>query len=127
MSAARIAMKGIGVGRLAIGLALVAAPAQTSKGWLGDVADTDGGKVAVRALGARDALLGFMALHVASADDPLVAARWSAAIALCDLVDGVATTGARSGGRLGPQRDAVIALALGSAVAGAAIAAKLRA
>jgi len=127
VSAARIAMKGIGVGRLAIGLALVAAPAQTAKGWLGDVADTDGGKVAVRALGARDALLGFMALHVASADDPLVAARWSAAIALCDLVDGVATTGARGSGRLGPQRDAVIALALGSAVAGAAIAAKLRA
>ena len=127
MSAARIAMKGIGVGRLAIGLALVAAPAQTSKGWLGDVADTDGGKVAVRALGARDALLGFMALHVASADDPLVAARWSAAIALCDLVDGAATTAARGGGRLGPQRDAVLALALGSAVAGAAIAAKLRA
>lgn len=127
MSAARIAMKGIGVGRLAIGLALVAVPAQASKGWLGDVADTDGGKVAVRALGARDALLGFMALHVASADDPLVAARWSAAIALCDLVDGVATTGARGGGRLGPQGDAVIALALGSAVAGAAIAARLRA
>jgi hypothetical protein len=124
---ARLAMKGIGAGRLAIGLALVAVPKQAARGWLGETADTDGGTIAVRALGIRDALLGFMAIHVASADDPMVAARWSAAIAVCDLVDGAATAAARPGGRLGPQADAVIALGVGSALAGWAVAAKLRA
>lgn len=123
---ARLAMKGIGVGRMAIGLALVAVPTAASKGWIGEVAETDGGKVAVRGLGVRDALLGFMAVHVATADDPLVAARWSAAIAVCDLVDGVATVGGRRRGGLGPHADAIIALALGSALAGAGIAARLR-
>jgi hypothetical protein len=119
-------MKGIGVGRMAVGIALVVAPAQLSRGWIGESADTDGGKVAVRGLGVRDALLGFMAIHVASADDPMIAARWSAAIAVCDLVDGVATGAARNGGKLGPRSDAILALALGSALAGAGIAARLR-
>lgn len=126
MSAARLAMKGIGIGRLALGVGIVAAPVPLGEPWIGEPGTTDGGKVALRALGVRDALLGFMAIHVASADDPLVAARWSAAIAVCDLVDGLATAGARSGGRLGPKADQVIALALGSAIAGAAVAAKLR-
>ena len=126
MSAARLAMKGIGIGRLALGVGIVAAPVPLGEPWIGESGATDGGKVALRALGVRDALLGFMAIHVASAEDPLVAARWSAAIAVCDLVDGLATAGARSGGRLGPKADQIIALALGSAIAGAAVAATLR-
>ncbi len=117
-------MKGIGAGRLGLGLGLVVAPVFFGRPWIGDSAADDGGKVALRALGARDALLGFMAIHVASADDPLIAARWSAAIALCDTVDGVASARARGG--LGPQGDAIIALALGSAAAGYAIARSLR-
>ncbi len=121
---ARLAMKTIGAGRLAIGLGLVAAPVALGRPWIGDVADQGGGQMALRGLGARDALLGFMAIHVASAQDPLVAARWSAAIALCDVVDGVATSAARRDA--GPKADAVIALALGTAVAGFAIARTLR-
>jgi hypothetical protein len=123
---ARVAMKVIGAGRLAIGLGLLARPTLTTRGWLGDAAESDGAQVAVRGLGARDALLGFMALHVAGSDDPMVAARWSAAIALCDLTDGVATLAARRSGRLGPQADAVVALGLGSAVAGLAVAGALQ-
>jgi hypothetical protein len=118
-------MKGLGAGRLGLGVGLVVAPVVFGRPWIGESAADDGGKVALRALGARDALLGFMAIHVASASDPLVAARWSAAIALCDVVDGVASTGARRG--LGPKGDAVIALALGSAAAGFGIARGLRA
>lgn len=117
-------MKGLGAGRLGIGLGLLAAPVAFGRPWIGGAAADDGGKVALRALGARDALLGSMAIHVAAADDPLVAARWSAAIALCDVVDGVASAGAR--GRLGPHGDAVTALALGSAAAGYVIARRLR-
>jgi hypothetical protein len=125
MSAARVAMKSIGAGRLAIGLGLLVAPRPLSAGWLGDdTAASAGGQVAVRALGVRDALLGFMALHVADSDDPMVAARWSAAIAFCDLTDGLATVAAR--GKLGSKADIVIALGLGSAVAGWGIAGALR-
>ncbi len=122
---ARLAMKTLGAGRLAIGLGMLAAPAALAEPWVGDSATEPGGKVAVRSLGAREVLLGFMAVHVASAQDPLIAARWAAAIALCDVVDGVASAGAR--GHMGPRNDAVIALALGSAAAGFGIARRLRA
>ena len=120
----RVAMKLIGAGRLALGLGIVAAPAALCRPWVGDVADQGGGQVALRALGARDALLGFMALHVASAQDPMVAARWSSAIALCDVVDGGATVVAR--GSLPASSAGVTVLALGSAAAGFAISAGLR-
>ncbi len=121
---ARLAMRGLGVGRMAIGVGLVAAPVPLGEPWIGEPAETDGGKVALRALGVRDALLGFMAVHVAGSEDPMIAARWSSAIAVCDLVDGLASLSAR--GRVGPKNDAVIGLALGSAFAGFAISAKLR-
>jgi hypothetical protein len=122
---ARLAMKGLGAGRLGIGLGMLAAPTALAQPWVGDSAAGPGGKVTVRSLGAREVLLGFMAIHVASADDPLIAARWSAAIAFCDVVDGVASAGSR--GRMGPMNDAVIALALGSAAVGFGIARRLRA
>ena len=122
---ARLAMKGLGAGRLGIGLGMLAAPAALGRPWVGDAAADDGGKVTLRSLGAREVLLGFMAIHVAAADDPLIAARWAAAIALCDVVDGVASAGSR--GRMGPRNDAVIVVALGSAAAGFGIARRLRA
>ena len=121
----RPAMQALGAGRLLIGLGLIAAPGALGRPWLGAPADEPGGQVALRALGARDALLGFMAMHVAGAEDPAVAARWSVAIAACDTVDGVATIAA--GRALPPRAQGVTALALGSAAAGLAIAARLRA
>ena len=117
-------MKLIGAGRLALGLGIVAAPAALCRPWVGEAADTGGGQVALRALGARDALLGFMALHVANAQDPMVAARWSSAIALCDAVDGGATVAAR--GSLPASSAGIIALGFGTAAAGVAISAGLR-
>jgi len=122
---ARLAMKGLGAGRLAIGLGMLAAPTAFGQPWVGDSATDAGGKVVLRSLGAREVLLGFMAIHVAAADDPMIAARWSAAIALCDVVDGVASAGSR--GRLGPKAEPVVALALGSAAVGFGIARRLRA
>ena len=122
---ARLAMKGLGAGRLALGLGMLAAPTALGQPWVGDSATDAGGKVVLRSLGAREVLLGFMAVHVASADDPLIAARWSAAIAFCDVVDGVASAGSR--GRMGRLNDAVIPLALGSAAVGFGIARRLRA
>lgn len=121
----RLAMKTLGAGRLAIGLGLLAAPVALGRPWIGEAADQPGGQVALRALGVRDALLGLMAVHVAGAADPLVAARWSAAIAACDVVDGVSTVGAA--GSLPPRAQGVTAIALGAAAAGFAVAAQLRA
>lgn len=121
----RLAMRAIGAGRLALGLGIVAAPVTFGRPWIGSAADDPGSQVALRALGARDALLGFMALHVSGADDPRVAARWSGAIALCDVVDGVSTIAAGNAA-LAPRAPAVVVLALGSAAAGFAIAAQLR-
>ncbi len=122
---ARTAMRVVGAGRLAIGLGLVAAPVALGKPWIGESAEAGGGQAALRALGIRDALLGYMSLHVAGSRDPLIAARWAAAVAVCDVVDGVATGAVRDDA--GPRADAVIALALGSAVAGWEIARRLRA
>jgi len=120
----RLAMKTLGAGRVLVGLGLVAAPAALGRPWIGEAADDAGGQVALRALGIRDALLGFMAVHVAGSADPMVAARWSAAIAVCDVVDGGAT--AAAGGVLPPRSQAVTVLALGTAVTGFAIASALR-
>ncbi len=120
----RLAMKTLGAGRVALGLGLVAAPVALGRPWIGAVADDAGGQVALRALGIRDALLGFMAVHVAASADPMVAARWSAAIAVCDVVDGGAT--AAAGGTLPSRSQAVTALALGSALTGFAISVALR-
>ena len=120
----RLAMTLFGAGRVAIGLGLVAVPAVVGKRWIGAPADEPGGQVSLRALGARDALLGLMAIHVAGAADPMVAARWSSAIALCDVVDGVST--AAVGSSLPSRGVPVTALALGSAALGFALSAQLR-
>jgi hypothetical protein len=117
-------MKGNGLARLGIGAALLAAPAVLGRPWIGASADEPGGQVALRALGVRDALLGGMAIHVAGAQDPMVAARWSAAIAACDLVDGAATLAARR--HLPERAGGVVALALGAAALGLGVAARLR-
>ena len=111
---ARAAMRDVGAGRLAIGLGLVAAPVA-----LGQAVDRRErrrrrrpGRAARTGLARRAAGLHGDARREARSD-PLIAARWSAAIALCDVVDGVATGAVRDDA--GPRADAVIALALGSA------------
>jgi hypothetical protein len=112
----------IGFGRLALGAAMVAAPAASMRGWIGADADRVGTQTAVRAFGAREVLLGFMEAHVASR--PGVGKRTVAAIALCDAVDFVVTVAARR--HLPASGVALVgALAGGSAVGGLAIAAGL--
>ncbi|MBW3664559.1 MAG: hypothetical protein KY469_15770 [Actinobacteria bacterium] len=48
----------IALGRAAIGATLLAAPQQSGKGWLGDVADDPRAQAALRGLGARDLAIG---------------------------------------------------------------------
>ena len=121
---ARLAMQVLQAGRVAIGAALVAAPARPGGDWVGEDGRTPGGQVAMRALGAREILVGAGAFHAARSGDVRTAATWSLAIAACDLVDAVATGAAASSL---PRHGAPVgALALGSAAAGVLIAAALR-
>ena len=121
---ARRAMQLLEAGRVAIGGALVIAPVAAAEPWIGEAAHTPGGQVAVRALGIRDAVLGLGALAAASRGDAKTAATWAAALAVCDVVDGVATVSA--GPQLPSRGIAVTGIALGAAAAGFAIAAALR-
>jgi hypothetical protein len=101
-------------GRIALGLAGVVAP-QTWSGWVGKVAAEPDGQVLIRGFGARDVLLGFLALHVA--DRPGVGARTVGAVAAMDVVDCASTIASRKGL---PSRGVAgtVVIAGGAAVAG---------
>ena len=48
----------LGIGRVVIGAALLAAPRATGTAWLGEAAEKPGGQMAVACVGARDLALG---------------------------------------------------------------------
>ena len=104
-------------GRLAIGAALVSAPARASSGWIGADADRPATQVPVVSLGARDFVLG---LGGALAEDKR---PWLVGAALSDLADFAITLRHRDAlpplGVIG-----VAALAGGAAAAGLWAAAK---
>lgn len=83
----------LAAGRIAIGAGLLAAPRPTVATWIGR--DAAGGAVAPlgRALGAREVVLGVIALH--ALDRPQVGSRWLRTLAACDAVDLAATLAAR--------------------------------
>lgn len=82
----------LGAGRVAIGAALIVAPELATRQWLGEAASKKGTQAAVRALGVRDVLLGFLVLHTI---DTQAGPRMVRACALADTVDAVATFLAR--------------------------------
>jgi hypothetical protein len=83
----------LAAGRIAIGAALLAAPRPAVGMWIGR--DAAAGAVAPlgRALGAREVVLGAIALH--TLDSPQVGPRWLRTLAACDAVDLAATLAAR--------------------------------
>lgn len=81
--------------RVAYGAALVVAPERLSRRWLGDVAGRAGGRVALRALGARELALHAAALDALRRGAPL--RPWLAASVAGDLSDVAATAAARTG------------------------------
>jgi hypothetical protein len=121
---ARLAMQLLQGGRVLLGKAIVVAPEAVGGPWIGAPASTPGGQVALRALGARDAVLGAGAFHAAWRGDTRAAVAWSLGLAACDLVDGVATAVASD--ELPNRGVPVMGIAFGSAAAGLLIAAKLR-
>jgi len=80
-------------GRIAIGTALLLAPRLATRPWIGKDAGRPGAKVLARAMGARDVVIGAIALHTLG--NPQVAPRWQKAGAAVDAVDLAATLAAR--------------------------------
>ena len=116
------AARAIALTRVAVGGALVAAPGITGP-WMGRrAARTAGARVAVRAFGIRDLMLGGLTLHVLS--HPQVGPRWLATCALADVVDGGATWAARR--ELPATAMPIVAAAAAAAAGQVAIAALLR-
>lgn len=85
--------KTVAVGRMAFGATIIARPSVTS-GWLGAYAERPAVQSLARMLGARDFVLGMIALH--TAEYPEVGPRWQATCAAVDGVDLLATLAARS-------------------------------
>jgi hypothetical protein len=106
-------------GRLAYGSGLVASPQRFAGVWIGEDAERPATKVAVRALGVRDAAIG--AGIVACAGEPRRLRPWLAAAAVSDLVDLVATVGAPAGSISNSARWGTAVVAGVSTIAGVAI------
>lgn len=112
----------IGAGRVAFGAALMLAPEVVARGWIGEPASSAGGKVAVRAVGARDAILGLGVLLALWRGGP--ARGWVEAGAAADIADIAIALGSFSS--MPPLgRFTTIALAGGSAFISARIAGAL--
>jgi hypothetical protein len=117
----RSAARALAAGRMALGAGLVVAPVALGKPWLGDVARAPGGKVALRALGVRDVVLGGIALR--AVDRSAAASRVLQTSAVADLVDLGATVAARRA--LPPTAAGVAGLAGGGAASGILLARRL--
>jgi hypothetical protein len=83
------ASRAIGIGRIAFGAALLAAPAKLGASWLGPSGTSPGAQVALRGLGVRDAVIGMAQVHTAG--DPDRGHRWARTSAFGDITDLVAT------------------------------------
>lgn len=103
-------------GRAALGAVLVVAPQAIGERWIGGQAATQSGQIALRALGARDLVLGLGAMRAARRGDARSVAAWCVALAACDTVDGLATVAARE--EIPNAGVPTMALAFGAAVAG---------
>jgi hypothetical protein len=120
---AKNAVRALAAGRVAFGVAFLAVPALSGRGWIGETADQPGAQVIIRALGVRDLILGMLTLHVAHR--PGVGYRTVATCAAADLVDFGATFAARE--HLPPAAaTGAMAMAGGAAVSGVALALALR-
>ncbi len=114
------ALRMLAVGRIGVGAALVIVPRVAGRGWFGDVVDSPGAKVAIRALGIRDLALGLGTYRALETDTD--AESWVNLGIACDAVDAAATALAlRDLPTMGAMRAiAVAASAVATGVAGRA-------
>lgn len=107
----------LAVGRVATGVALMAAPGRLGAVWLGGTAASPATQLAIRALGVRDFALGVGALSALGDERRL--RRWIAAGAACDLVDATGAIATPSTALPDGARQATVAMGGGAALAGA--------
>jgi len=92
---ARRGARALAASRVALGVAVLAAPEKVTSMWLGEAhAGTPIVRDLARSLGARDLALGLAALH--TLEDPVAGPRVQAAGAVADVVDLLATVLARA-------------------------------
>ncbi len=105
----------LAIGRVSLGVTLLVRPT-VLRGWMGDAVDTAGGKVAVRGLGIRDAVIGAGVLRALDRGEPLQ--PWLDRSAAVDVSDVLATLVAL------PKlpRTAVLALAVAGGAAAVSLA-----
>jgi hypothetical protein len=114
----RDAVRGLAIGRIAIGVASLLFPRLAGRLSVGPDGGSDAVTVMMRALGVRDAVLGGMTLHTLG--NAQVARRWISTCGAIDAVDCAAAFAARRA--LPPSaRMAFYVIAGGSAVAHAAL------
>ena len=95
MDAPTIARAAAG-GRIAIGLALLAAPGPAAKRWLGDVSEEPGAQVGISGLGGRDLAIGLGTLWALGGRKRAPRA-WLIACAGADAADLIGTLRSRRG------------------------------
>jgi hypothetical protein len=122
MHAARASAVAVVSLRIVYGAALIAAPERLTRKWLGDTAERAGGRVALRALGAREVLLHSGALRAVVGGGS--ALPWLTASFGGDLTD-IASTVAERDGLPAGSAQATAAVAGASALLTAAVAAAL--
>jgi hypothetical protein len=122
MHAARASAVAVTSLRIAYGAALIAVPERLTRSWLGDTAERAGGRVALRALGAREVLLHTGALRASLGGN--CALPWLAASIGGDLTDITSTVAERSELPDGAARATVVVAGV-SALLTAAVAAAL--
>ncbi len=109
---------GFAIGRIAYAAAVIVAPKRAGGPWLGDTIERGGGRVAARALVARDALIATGLGVAAWRGEPM--RPWLAALVASDLVDIGSTVVDRDDL---PERSApaTVVLAGAAAIAGVAL------
>lgn len=85
----RQVLRTMSVGRVAVGSAMALLPGLAGRRWLGDAARSPATKVAVRAFGTRDALVGLGTLKALEEGQPV--RPWALAGVAADATDAVAT------------------------------------
>ena len=111
---------GLAMGRVAFGAGLLAAPGRVASPWLGSDAARRPSQVAIRGLGARDIALSAGAFAAALDGGPV--RPWLIALVAGDLAD-IGATLAAGDSLPDRSRTGTLALAGGSALAGAIVAA----
>ncbi len=85
--------RGVAVGRMLFGIAMLIAPKRVAAGWVGAAhAERPAVQALMRSIGIRDLVIGMIALH--TVDHPEIGPRWQATCAAVDAVDLLATVAA---------------------------------